>query len=130
MNKTYLISFICIVVAIVVIINGSSDVSTYSTFADATKTAEEVKVTGELNLDEDIVYQPDIDPNVFSFHMIDKNGESKKVIMKQSKPQDFERSESIVVTGEIMDDVFVADEILMKCPSKYKDDEIRIRAES
>jgi len=62
--------------------------------------------------------------------MLDNNGESRKVIMKQAKPQDFERSESIVVTGELKNEVFVADEILMKCPSKYKDDEVRIRAES
>ena len=130
MKKSQIIALITIVAAIAIIINGSKDVSTYSTFAEAAKAATEVKVTGELNPDEDIVYQPDIDPNVFSFHMIDKNGISRKVIMKQSKPQDFERSESIVVTGEMRDDIFVADEILMKCPSKYKDDEIRIRAES
>ena len=49
--------------------------------------------------------------------------------MNKPKPQDFERSESVVVTGEMRNNEFVANEILMKCPSKYKDDEIRIRAE-
>ena len=130
MKKTQLIAFLCIVAAITVIINGAKDVSTYATFAEAAKSESEVKVTGELNMDQDIIYQPEVDPNVFSFHMIDNNGDSKKVIMKQAKPQDFERSESIVVAGAMQEDVFVADEILMKCPSKYKDDEIRIRAEN
>lgn len=129
MKKSHLIAFLAIVCAIAIIINGASDVSTYSSFADAAKAGTEVKVTGELDLDKDVIYEPDVDPNVFSFHMIDNNGESRKVYMKQAKPQDFERSESIVVTGEMKDDVFVADEILMKCPSKYKDDEVRIRAE-
>lgn len=129
MKKSQIIAFLAIVCAIAIIVNGARDVSTYSTFAEATKSGNEVKVTGELNLEEDIVYQPEIDPNVFSFHMIDKDGISRKVLMKQSKPQDFERSESVVVTGMMQDDTFVADEILMKCPSKYKDDEIRIRAE-
>jgi len=130
MKKTHIVALLAIVCAIAIIINGARDVSTYASFADAAESGTEVKVTGELNLDEEIIYQPEIDPNVFSFHMLDNNGESRKIIMKQAKPQDFERSESIVVTGELKNDVFVADEILMKCPSKYKDDEIRIRAES
>ena len=130
MKKTHMVALLAIVSAIAIIINGARDVSTYASFADAAESGTEVKVTGELNLDEEIIYQPEIDPNVFSFHMLDNNGESRKVIMKQAKPQDFERSESIVVTGELKNEVFVADEILMKCPSKYKDDEVRIRAES
>jgi len=130
MKKTHIVALLAIVSAIAIIINGARDVSTYASFADAAESGTEVKVTGELNLDEEIIYQPEIDPNVFSFHMLDNNGESRKVIMKQAKPQDFERSESIVVTGELKNEVFVADEILMKCPSKYKDDELRIRAES
>lgn len=130
MKKTHIVALLAIVSAIAIIINGARDVSTYASFADAAESGTEVKVTGELNLDEEIIYQPEIDPNVFSFYMLDNNGESRKVIMKQAKPQDFERSESIVVTGELKNEVFVADEILMKCPSKYKDDEVRIRAES
>jgi len=130
MKKTHIVALLAIVSAIAIIINGARDVSTYASFADAAESGTEVKVTGELNLDEEIIYQPEIDPNVFSFHMLDNNGESRKVILKQAKPQDFERSESIVVTGELKNEVFVADEILMKCPSKYKDDEVRIRAES
>lgn len=130
MKKTHIVALLAIICAIAIIINGARDVSTYASFADAAESGTEVKVTGELNLDEEIIYKPEIDPNVFSFHMLDNNGESRKVIMKQAKPQDFERSESIVVTGELKNEVFVADEILMKCPSKYKDDEVRIRAES
>ena len=129
MKKTHLIAIAAIFAAIFIIISGAKDVSTYSSFSEASANARTVKVTGELNLEEDIIYKPEIDPNVFSFHMIDTKGESRKVIMKQAKPQDFERSESIVVTGEMKGEDFVADEILLKCPSKYKDDEIRIRAD-
>jgi cytochrome c-type biogenesis protein CcmE len=32
-------------------------------------------------------------------------------------------SEQIVITGEAKDTVFMADKILMKCPSKYKNTE-------
>lgn len=129
MKKTHILAVIAIAVSIFIILNGAKDVSTYATFADASQTEGRVKITGELNLDKEIIYTPEIDPNVFSFHMVDNNGVSKKIIMNKPKPQDFERSESIVVTGEMNGEEFVANEILMKCPSKYKDDEIRIRAE-
>ena len=56
--------------------------------------------------------------------MTDKEGLSQQVIYKDAKPQDFERSESLVVTGKSKDGVFHADQILMKCPSKYVEDEI------
>ena len=39
-------------------------------------------------------------------------------------------SESLVVTGKLKDDVFVSDEILMKCPSKYKGEEELINAQN
>ena len=61
--------------------------------------------------------------------MKDDEGLEKKVILNQSKPQDFEMSESIVVTGKMKGDSFVADEILLKCPSKYKDEEIYLKKE-
>ena len=69
------------------------------------------------------------DPNYFSFFMKDDKGVEKKVILNQSKPQDFEMSEQIVVTGTMKGNDFVADEILLKCPSKYKDEEIYLKKE-
>ena len=46
-------------------------------------------------------------------------GEEVKVEFNGTKPQDFERSEQIVLQGKIVNDVFVCKSILMKCPSKY-----------
>ena len=45
----------------------------------------------------------------------------KKVILEKTKPQDFERSEQIVLIGKVEGDEFHASEILLKCPSKYND---------
>jgi cytochrome c-type biogenesis protein CcmE len=53
--------------------------------------------------------------------MIDNKGEERKVILHKNKPQDFERSEQIVLIGKMKADAFVASDILMKCPSKYND---------
>ena len=77
-----------------------------------------------------MIYNPEKDPNLFSFYVTDKKGESKKVILKAAKPQDFELSEQIVVTGKMVGDEFIAKDVLLKCPSKYKDEEIYIKSES
>lgn len=61
--------------------------------------------------------------------MKDSEGQLKQVVLNKPKPQDFEMSEQIVVTGKMKDDVFEAHEILMKCPSKYKDEEIAIKGQ-
>ena len=58
-----------------------------------------------------------------SFFLIDNEGSEKLVQYKGPKPQDFEMSEQIVITGEAKDSIFVAEKILMKCPSKYKNTE-------
>ena len=50
----------------------------------------------------------------------------RKVIFLGSKPQDFERSEQIVLTGKMKGDEFLASKILMKCPSKYVEDEMQL----
>lgn len=129
MKKTYIIGLICIAVAIGIFVNAAGDVSTYATFDDA-QTRGKVKVTGTLDLEQDLIYNPDADPNSFSFHMKDNNGNTSKVIVQKPKPQDFELSEQVVVTGKMNGEIFVASEVLTKCPSKYKDEELILRADS
>jgi len=50
------------------------------------------------------------------------------VVFPGTKPQDFERSEQIVLTGKMKGNEFHASHILMKCPSKYKNDQVEISA--
>jgi len=127
MKKIHLIAILMIVVAAAILLSASKDVSTYATFEQAISSQSRVKIAGELVKNKDIVYNPSKDPNYFSFYIKDDDGIDKQVILNQAKPQDFEMSESIVVTGEMKEDVFYADSILLKCPSKYKTEEISIR---
>ena len=53
--------------------------------------------------------------------MIDNKGLEKRVILHKSVPQDFQKSEQIVLIGKMQGDEFHANDILMKCPSKYND---------
>ena len=120
MKKSHVIALVIIALAIGAIISTLADSSTYATF----KTAEEnpkksFHVVGKLNKNMPQEYNPQVDADVFSFFLIDNEGKEKKVLLNKARPQDFEKSEQIVVIGKMQDDNFVASEVLMKCPSKY-----------
>jgi len=131
MAKSTIVAGILLLVGVGLLINAAVDFSNFSNFEHAaTYEGESFKIKGELVLSESIDYDPITNPNIFSFHMKDENGLAKKVIFEGTKPQDFERSEEVVLTGYMKGDIFYANDMLLKCPSKYKDEEIRFRAES
>ena len=86
-----------------------------------------MKVAGKLAKDKPMIYDPVKNANDFSFYLEDTKGKEVLVHLMKPKPQDFELSEQVVVTGEMKGNSFVANDILMKCPSKYKDEEIYMK---
>ena len=66
-------------------------------------------------------YDAQKNANQFSFYLIDDKGVEKKVIYHNARPQDFEKSEKVVVIGSMKGDEFIAKSLLLKCPSKYND---------
>lgn len=125
MKKNHLIGIVIIAIAIGAIMSTISDSSTYSDFSEAfANEGSEYHIVGKLNRDKEPVYNPSVNPDLFTFYMTDIKGNEKKVLLYKSKPQDFERSEQIVLIGKAKGDEFHADEILMKCPSKYNDGKI------
>jgi cytochrome c-type biogenesis protein CcmE len=110
-------------------VTAREDVSTYADFKTAINTEKTVKVVGQLAKDKEIYYDAGKDPNYFTFYVKDNEGMEKKVVLYKSKPQDFELSEQIVITGKMKGDEFIASDLLMKCPSKYKDEEIYLKSE-
>ena len=122
MKKTHILAIIVIAVAIGAILSTVSDSSTYASFDEAIDNpGKEYHVVGKLNKEAEMVYNPEEDANLFSFSMIDNNGDEQLVAFAGSKPQDFERSEQIVLVGKYENDTFQASKILMKCPSKYNE---------
>lgn len=122
MKKIHIIGIIIIAVAIGAILTTLNSTSTYADFTAAAKDPDsEFHVVGKLNKEKEAVYDPTVDANVFTFYMIDNAGVEKKVVLHKNKPQDFERSEQIVLIGQMNNEVFDATDILMKCPSKYND---------
>jgi cytochrome c-type biogenesis protein CcmE len=129
MNRNIIIALILIAIGIGTFINASNDYSHYSNFTEALS-AGKVKIVGKLSKDKAMVYNPEKNANHFTFYMKDDKGVEKQVILEQPKPQDFEMSESIVATGKMKGDVFEASELLLKCPSKYKNEEIAIKGKA
>lgn len=125
MKKIHLAVLLLVGLLIGYIITMSSSYTTYETFATAySNTGKDFQVVGTLDKDQPLIYDPEKDPNYFAFSMIDKQGDKRKVVYKGSKPQDFERSEQIVLTGHSNGDEFLASKILLKCPSKYIQDKL------
>lgn len=60
-----------------------------------------------------------MDTKSFRFHMTDEIGNTVPVIYPKPKPSNFDQAEKIVVIGEMKQGVFYANEMLLKCPSKY-----------
>jgi len=122
MKKIHIVGIVIIAIAIGAIFTTLNNTSTYASFLEAAKDqGSEFHVVGKLNKDKEMVYEPKIDANIFSFYMIDNKGTERKVILHKNKPQDFERSEQIVLIGKMEGEEFQASDILMKCPSKYND---------
>lgn len=130
MKRIHIISIVLIAGAIALLMMASDDLSTYGTFDEARNANNKVKIAGQLAKDKEMYYNPEENPNYFSFFLTDQTGEEQKVVLLGAKPTDFEMSEQVVVTGEWKDENFVASTILLKCPSKYKDEEIYLKEES
>ncbi len=126
MKKSSVIGIIVIALAIAMIIVMYADSSTYSTFTEAKEKQSELYVVGVLNKEKALHYDPVVDANHFSFHMYDNDSTECRVVFRGAKPQDIERSEQIVLTGKMVGDEFHASKILMKCPSKYNQDEVEV----
>ena len=127
MKKTHVIAIVIIAVAIGVITSSLGNASTYGNFAEAFDNPDsKIQVVGYFNKEKELVYEPEIDPNLMSFYMTDKEGKECKVVLNQSKPQDFERSEEIVLKGKAVGEEFHATDMLMKCPSKYNDGNLQV----
>lgn len=126
MKKSHIAAIAIIAIAVAAILSTLADSSTYASFKLAGEAPNKTfHVVGKLNKTKPQSYDPQIDADLFSFYLVDNEGEEKLVMLHKAKPQDFDKSEQIVVIGKMKDNSFEASDILMKCPSKYnnpKDD--------
>lgn len=82
----------------------------------ASLSGKEIKVTGQV-ADGSVDWE--LDPLTLRFTLVDQ-GESLPVVYHGVVPDTFQAGREVVVCGKYdQDGVFLADDILTKCPSKY-----------
>ncbi len=134
MKTSHVLAIIVIAAAVGILISTTGDASSYVSFSEAYQLAssgskKEIHVVGELKKDaagEIVGIEPGLDKVSFSFLMVDDNGREQKVLYGEPMPQDFTKSEKVVVIGSYEGDVFHASKILLKCPSKYQEEQVKI----
>jgi cytochrome c-type biogenesis protein CcmE len=137
MKPSYIIGLLVIAMAVGYIISLSGDTSQYVSFQEAYALAangreSKVHVVGELTKDQagqvvGVEYDPLKDANFLAFDLVDNSQQVHRVVCYNppASMQDFKRSEKVVIIGQVKGDQFVASEILMKCPSKYEETQVK-----
>lgn len=134
MKKSHIFGIVIIAVAIIVIMSTAGDASAYVTF----KEARELSVRGNKNMihvvgtlrknEQGEVIGVEASPDMlsFRFEMLDENNAVQTVYHPNPMPVDFLRSEQVVIVGSYQNDKFVAEKILLKCPSKYQEEGVKV----
>ena len=107
---------------VVLAINFSQNASIYTDFSTAKESGKKVHIVGEWVNREVSDYNSDRD--LFTFYMADTTKSVELVHYYDPKPNNFDQAEKVVVVGGYDEDRFVADKIVMKCPSKYEETSI------
>lgn len=134
MKKGHIIGLGIIAIAIVIIMTSIGDASSYESFSAALEMKEggedkAIHVVGKLQKDaagQVSGLEVREDKTSFTFLLVDNEGTTQKVFYNEPVPADFQRSEQVVVIGAYRNkEIFVADKILMKCPSKYQETDVQ-----
>lgn len=122
MKRMHIILLVLIVVAIVVLISYTGDLSSYETIASAReKQGKFVNLIVKMDKTVPVQYDPVKDPNYLRFNVQDSLGGKITVVYHNAMPTDMEKSERLVLKGKVQQDTFQCASIVLKCPSKYKD---------
>ncbi len=132
MKVSHIVALIAIAACVAIFLSIMGNTSTYADFSTAFSNPEHTyHIVGEWEKDRGETYDPRVDPNYFAFHLKDAQGLVKKIVYRDNRPPDFEKSEKIVIVGKAStDSTFEAEQILMKCPSKYEEEGIELKSAS
>jgi cytochrome c-type biogenesis protein CcmE len=94
-----------------------SNLTPYVSFEEAAQSQRKVQVAGGL-VENSTKY---IDESQeLRFTMVEEGGETMTVLYEGVKPGNFEEAVQIVAVGSYSDGAFHAEQLLVKCPSKYQ----------
>lgn len=123
MKKKYLIGIVILVLAVgyLIYLSLSSSISYYVTVSEFYSRDTElyntaIRVAGKIS--EPIEWNAD---DVRLSFVITEGGEEMKVVYHGARPSGFNTGSSVLVEGEYNPEgIFYADQIILKCPSKYE----------
>ncbi len=119
MKPVYIIGGVVVLAAIVLgALAFVNTLTPYVSIAEARTSGRTVQVHGFLK--ETLGYDAE---GRFRFVLVDEKGDEMIVVYGQAKPANFEQATGFVVIGryEAEAGIFRADQILVKCPSKYQE---------
>ncbi len=120
MKRSYLLGAAVIVAALVfAMLSFKSTLTSYVSIAEAMAGEHNVQVAGLL-APGTTTY--DVDKNLLIFTLKDEEDKKMVVHYAKSKPANFENADKIVAVGKYDKNqrAFLANELLVKCPSKYE----------
>lgn len=118
MNLKVLAALVLVAVAALIGIRSfNKTVTPYISFAEARRASGLVQVNGVLADKQYVLKQEE---QYLSFRLRDEAGEVLPVEYRGVIPGNFDQATSIVAIGRYQDGRFAAEQLLVKCPSKYQ----------
>jgi cytochrome c-type biogenesis protein CcmE len=118
MSVKAIVALVLLVVATAIGVSSfKKSVTPYISFDEARRSHGLVQVNGML---ADKQYVLKKDEQFLSFRLRDSKGQILPVQYRGVVPGNFDQATSIVAIGHYQDDQFVAEQLLVKCPSKYQ----------
>ncbi len=116
-TKSIIVVVVVALAGVLMMMSFAGNVTEYSTFKSARESQKEVHIVAQWQKDKPWKNEA----NKFSFYLKDSLNHSELVVYYDPMPVNFETADKVVVSGKYdpKQDAFVANKILMKCPSKY-----------
>ena len=94
-----------------------SNLTPYVSFEEASRSPRKVQVAGGL-VENSTEYIDETQERRFT--MVEEDGDTMTVLYEGVKPGNFEEAVQIVAVGTYREGFFEAEQLLVKCPSKYQ----------
>lgn len=120
MKKSYIIGAIVVVAAMIMAMYSfKSTLTSYVTVSEAKASKRPVQVAGVVVTGTD---RYDLESNNLLFTLREDGGDEMKVEYDGPRPSNFDEVNKVVAIGKYQpkEQVFVARELLVKCPTKYE----------
>ena len=128
MNVKVVLAVVLVTIGAVVGVSSfRKSVTPYITFAEARRSSGLVQVNGAI-ADKNYVLRPQ--EQFLQFSLRDQKGEVMPVVYHGITPGNFDQATMVVAIGRYQAGTFQAEQLLVKCPSKYQAEAERMKRTS